>query len=329
MGDYRRAGLCLLFAYGIAGAGEASWEELIRRSEMLSSQGNFTDAETALFNALKVAEHSAPPDIRLSKTQHHLGTVYRELGRFPEAEKWYRRSLSTWKSSEDGLPRPLISLASLYLENGLHGKAERLLDPWLRAPEMRFDAADPSSVRLLHNFAALQHRRRNYSRADVLYRRALMAAEKTFGPEDREVALLLNNLGLLLVDAGRHEEAGQYLERALTIWEGTLGPSHPDTARASTNLAAYYCSIRDYARAEPLFQRALATVESGLGPENLAGTILTEYALMLRKTKRKKEAKLLEIRATAIRQRLTGQELGRHTVDFQDLITSRDVRDIE
>ena len=56
------------------------------------------------------------------------------------------------------LPKPLISLASLYLENGLHSKAERLVDPWLRDSACKFDAADPLSVRLLHNFAALQYR---------------------------------------------------------------------------------------------------------------------------------------------------------------------------
>jgi hypothetical protein len=119
--------------------------------------------------------------------------VYRELGRLPEAEKWYLRSLSAWKASEPGLPKPLISLASLYLENGLHRKAERLVDPWLRDFAGDFDAADPASVRLLHAFAAIQHRQRNYSRADALYLQALAAAEKTFGPKDPEVARLMNN----------------------------------------------------------------------------------------------------------------------------------------
>ena len=316
-------GLCLLFVCGIACAGQPSWEELVRHSDQLCLQGRFTEAETYLLRALKMAEGFTPPDIRLAETQHHLGTVYRELGRLPEAEKWYQRSLSAWKTSGPGLPKSLISLASLYLENGLHSKAERLVDPWLRDPARYFDAADPVSVRLLHNLAAVQHRQRNYSRADVLYRQALTAAEKTFGPNDQEVALLLNNLGLLLSDSGRDKEAGHYLERALTMWEGALGPNHPDTSRALNNLAAFYCSTGKYAAAEPLFLRALAIAESSLGPENrLVGRILAEYAVQLRKTKRKKEAKLLDTRAQAIRQSYATEDLGRHTVDFRDLLTS-------
>lgn len=324
-GSCRSRSVSLLFI-GIAAAGQGSWEELIGRSDALSAQGKFVEAETTLLSALKAAELFPPPDLRLAETQHRLGAVYRELGRAPEAEKWYQRSLSAWKASEPGLPKPLISLAALYLEMGLHGKAERLVDPWLRNSGLELDA-NPASVRLLHNLAAIQHRQRNYSRADVLYRHALTAAEKTFGPKDREVALLLNNLGLLLVDAGRREEAGDCLERALAIWQAALSPDHPDVARALTNLAAFYCSKRAYAKAEPLFQSALSIAESSLGTGNrLVAIILFEYAALLRKTKRKNEAKVLETRAQTIRQSHTGDTLERHTVDFRDLLDSKSGR---
>jgi hypothetical protein len=90
-----------------------------------------------------------------------------------------------------------------------------------------------------------------------------------------------------------------------------------------------YCSTGAYAAAEPLFQRALAIAESSLGPENrLVGTVLAEYAVLLRKTKRKNEAKLLETRAQAIRQSHAPDDLERHTVDFRDLVSSPDDRGV-
>jgi tetratricopeptide (TPR) repeat protein len=320
-GIYRSTGLYLLFLCGIVrAAGDESWEELIRSSAQLCEQGKFAEEETRLLTALKVAQAFPQPDIRVAETQHQLGTVYRELGRLPEAEKWYQRSLSAWNASGSGLPKPLISLASLYLENGLDRKAERLIDPWLRDPARRLNIPDPASVRLLHNAAAIQHRKRNYARADTLYRQALAAAENTFGPKDQEVALLLNNLGLLLVDAGRHDEAREYLERSVALWEQALGPDHPDTARAMTNLAALHRSAGAYAPAESLLRQALAAAESRLGPENrLVATILAEYAIVLRKTGRKREAEALRTRAQAIRQEQTPNGLGRHTIDFRDL----------
>jgi hypothetical protein len=68
---YRNTGLCLLFVCGIARAGQMSWEELIRRSEELSDQGKFGEAETALLSAAKAAEALAPPDLRLAETQRY------------------------------------------------------------------------------------------------------------------------------------------------------------------------------------------------------------------------------------------------------------------
>src|SRR5262245_19554890 len=98
-GIYQCACLCLLLVRGIACAGQLSWEVLMRRGDELTAQGKFGEAETALSSALKVAEVFPPPDLRLAETQHSLGVVYKELGRLPEAERWYQRSLSTWKES--------------------------------------------------------------------------------------------------------------------------------------------------------------------------------------------------------------------------------------
>jgi tetratricopeptide (TPR) repeat protein len=114
---YQKTGFCLLFLCSAAQAGQQSWDEWIRRSDQLCRERKFAEAESYLSGALKAADAFAPSDIRLSETQHRLGTVYRELGRLPEAEKWYQRSLSTLKVSAGEnsavLPKPLISLASL------------------------------------------------------------------------------------------------------------------------------------------------------------------------------------------------------------------------
>jgi tetratricopeptide (TPR) repeat protein len=249
--------LCLLFVCGIAGAGQVSREELVRRAAELSDQGKIEEAESALLSALKIMEADAQPNRKLAEMQHHLGTVYKELGRLPEAEKWYQRSLSTWKESagkdDPSIVKPLISLTSLYLESGMASRAEWLLGSWARDPIQTMHWANPQAVRLLHNLAALEYVRRRRSRAETLYRRALEAAEITFGPRSPEVGLLLNNLGMLLADSGRKKEAGSHLERALAIQEEALPSGDPDVARALTNLAAFYCSNGGYADAEPLF----------------------------------------------------------------------------
>jgi tetratricopeptide (TPR) repeat protein len=70
------------------------------------------------------------------------------------------------------------------------------------------------------------------------------------------------------------------------------------------NLAALYHAQGQYAQATPLFQRALAIREKVLGPEHPdTVTVLGNYADLLRQTNSEAEAKKLEARAQAIREK--------------------------
>jgi tetratricopeptide (TPR) repeat protein len=315
-------GFCLLHSCGIVRAAEKSWEQILLEAEQLQRQGSFAEAETALLGAMKEAEKFAPGDPRLPVTLYNLGSIYQDLGRPSKAETFYQRSLAAMEKSvgadHPSLARPLGGLVTLYLENGLYAKAERL--------HHRYSAvsvqADPAAPQFLHSLAALYHAQRRYAQAEPLYRQALAGAEKWFGEEDQEVARVRNNLALLYAKTGRRGEAITQLERALAISEQALGRDHPQVARALTNLAAMLCSGGRHAEAEPLFVRALTIAENSLGPENpLVGTILAEYAVLLRKTKRKAEATSAERRAQAIRENHAHEDLGRHTIGVTDLLT--------
>ena len=261
-------------------------EELVNRGERLSAEGRFGEAEVILQRAIRETEDSVGKD-------------------------------------HPAVRRPVSSLVSLYLENGMPERAERLLgDP----PELPSSAApaDPSTISLLHNFAALFHAQRRYVKAEAYYRGALSLAERTFGVDDERLAQLLNNLGLLLAQQGRREKAVPFLERTLAILQKALGPNHPNLAKSMTNLGALYCSLGSYAKAEPLFQQALSIVEitDGLS-SRLAGRVLAEYAVLNFKTGRKAEGKAMAERAREIQQSYAGQDLGRHRVDVRDLVPLR------
>jgi hypothetical protein len=66
--------------------------------------------------------------------------------------------------------------------------------------------------------------------------------------------------------------------------------------------------------------RALAIAQNSLGPENLlVAKILADYAVLLRKAKRKTEARQLERRAKAICDMHSADRLGDHTVAVNEL----------
>ena len=103
---------------GLAGT-EQTWEQKMLAAAQLQRVGNYAEARTVLLGALKEAEGFAPEDPRRALTLNRLGSVYQDLGRLREAEKFYQRSLSAWEkifgADHPGLARPLSSLVSLYL----------------------------------------------------------------------------------------------------------------------------------------------------------------------------------------------------------------------
>ena len=73
-------------------------------------------------------------------------------------------------------------------------------------------------------------------------------------------------------------------------------------ATSVNNLGLLYYNQGQYAQAEPLLNRSLAIMEKALGPDHPDVAVsLENLAALYRVTKRRKEAKVLEKRAAAIR----------------------------
>jgi hypothetical protein len=102
------------------------------------------------------------------------------------------------------------------------------------------------------------------------------------------------------IQADRHayREAEDLYSRALANGEKTLGPEHPDLAAMSSNPAHIYSFQGRYGDAEKSYARALGIWERSLGAAHpdVAGCLLN-YAAVLRKVRRRKEAGQLEARA--------------------------------
>ena len=111
-------------------------------------------------------------------------------------------------------------------------------------------------------------------------------------------------------DAGRaayeradYPRAQKMFAAAVTAAE-RFGDDDLRLARSLNNLAAAYAAQGKYAEAEPLYQRALAILEKVLGPDHPdVAAVLSNYADLLRATKRGTEAASLEARAAAIREK--------------------------
>jgi tetratricopeptide (TPR) repeat protein len=134
------------------------------------------------------------------------------------------------------------------------------------------------------------------------------------------VAASLTHLAAIRREDHQYGEAETLLQRALNIDENALGPEHSEVFKTLSNLATAYYFDGRYQDAEPIFLRALKVGEQSLGPAHPdVITTLADYAALLRKLKRKNEARKIEARMLELRAKSESQDPARFEVDWRDL----------
>ncbi len=138
---------------------ETQWKKHMDAAEEAYRQGHYGDAEKSTKAALREAERFGPQDLRLGTTLNNLEELYRDQGKYAEAEPLYKRSL-------------VIVVKVL-------------------GPEHQYAATS------LNNLAQLYHQQGKYVAAEPLYKRSRVIIEKALGPDHPNVAASLNNLAEL------------------------------------------------------------------------------------------------------------------------------------
>ena len=261
----------------------------------LADQSGRGQSLTAAAQEFEAALADNPSGDKLALILHNLGTVERQLGRYPEAERHLRRAVAIWQQHEPTnqteLASSLQNLATLYLTLGRLSQAEPL---YRRAYDLRratLGDQHPLTALSLHCLAELLHTRRRYVEAEDLFTRASARLD----PNSLEFADLSHNRAILYRDMHRDPESKPLLERAAAIYE-TSGPTHPNLAIILRNLADL-----DPTHADTLFARSLAICAASLPPDHPQTAIILEaYATHLDHTSRKKEGRPLHQRAHSI-----------------------------
>ena len=132
--------------------------------------------------------------------------------------------------------------------------------------------------------------------------------------------------GMLFSDLGWVQASMQNIEAAERSYQHALrllpAARHPVVAITQFRLAKLKLEQQQYSAAASLLEKVNSDIEKLDGPVS-PGFVTTApaYALALRKTGRKAEAKLVEKRAARIRETIPAEFSGKHTVDFTTLIS--------
>jgi tetratricopeptide (TPR) repeat protein len=311
----------LLFLALAAAASAQQLDEALQAAFESHRQQDFATAERLLVEAVREAERVTPPDARLPVALNNLAAAYQFQDRFPEAERTYRRALSSCQ----GVCNPLllarfsINLANLYLEDAAVSKAERLGLPALRAPLAAAYPADAENARLSAMLGAIANARGRLAEAAAHYEEALAFWERR-GALDADALQALNNLALIYARTGRRAEAMTKSRRAVELAARVIPNGHPLHAMFLASLGSIYFAADGPAAAEPYYRQALDIAEPALGPRHpLVGRILLCYSVALGRTHNGRLARDYRRRAEEI----LGPsviDLELHTVDFKALV---------
>ena len=207
-----------------------------------------------------MAANSSADTPKIAAPLNNLGLLYRQEGRYAEAEPLHFRALTittkAYGKDSREVAITLNCLATLFMAEERYSEAEPVYRRSLEVRRKLLPPNHPDIGTALNNLAAVYREEGKYAEAEPLQQQALEVDQKAWGGEHPVVAIDLSNLAELKRAQGKNAEAESTLSQALAIEEKSLGPDHPDISETATRLAGLYYSEGKYLQAAPLLERA-------------------------------------------------------------------------
>jgi tetratricopeptide (TPR) repeat protein len=292
----------LATALAVAASAQTNAFERLADGQKLRAQGRFAEARGLFAQLLAEAE---PDGHNAAVILDNIGINEQEFGDFAKSEAAFNRSLDILRASH--FSDPILTavkthLAELYIAEQRSDDALSLLrqaTAGLRAALHTNRLALSLTYDDLATVYVIKHK---YEDAETLLRQSLGMLETELGPDDVGLTgCLLTMVGLDLAEH-RYTEAVGPAERAWQILRTSAEPvSTAYRAATFSVLGAVYLHTGRLTEAETFGRQAveLATATSGPDDPQLA-VYLGNYANILRRADRKKEAKDFQGEADAI-----------------------------
>jgi tetratricopeptide (TPR) repeat protein len=236
---------------------------LSSRAAAFGAVGRMDDAEADAGRALALAEHEG--EERLPPYLNGHAVILKNLGRFEEAEKLYRRAwtlLARLKPGHKAALIPVLSnLAQLLHTTQRLQEAEPLMRQAAELTKITVGENHPDYGTQCHNLGSLLSDMKQYAASEPLFCRSLDIARRTLREDHPKLAIIHARYGLMLSLMQRHQEAIANLERALEIRIKAWGPSHPAAAKDMKAVAFAYLGAGNIPVAVSLGRRALGIYE--------------------------------------------------------------------
>lgn len=223
------------------------------------------------------------------------------------------RQIEKARGPEDtSLVKHFDLLATIYTDTARPALAEPL---WRRSLEIRrkhLGADHPESIGTGDKLGLCYVAQGKFGDAEPLLRRSLAHREGYYGTDDPGIMTSLNNMAKLFLAQKKYAEAEAFASRAVKIGRAKTGLMPPAFADSLAFLGACHAGQEKWADAVPLFDQAVKLKvrqlpdaphippKPGQIHHGEFADLCKEYAVVLRKAGKEKEAKEIEAKAEAV-----------------------------
>ncbi|MDQ2656875.1 MAG: CHAT domain-containing protein, partial [Bacteroidota bacterium] len=231
----------------------------IKKSEILTRQGKFADAQSALA-AIQARLLRQPDHFLQGITDTNLGFLQLNRGRGDLAEESLQHGLRELESAgKIDSPETAATLSYLGLVYMSHGKYAQAQEHLHRALTIRQKAVTNRDAFLAANYndLGLAYSQTDKDRALDFYEQARASYRDLYGEKDPRIAIVSINLGILYRDLELYGDAINHFEKALSIWNTVHKDANPAKAIALYNLGQTYLRLHDEKSAADLYDQSL------------------------------------------------------------------------
>ena len=264
------------------------------------ANGKLSEAELAVSAALASGGDQAQ-DRCAGMVLNNAAASMAVSGRYADAERLAGQSILTlekiYAPNDLILLRPLQNLAAARFEQGKMAKAR---EAFKRMQAIRIQR--PEDIAVLHGMAAaISQAEGKLAEAEAEYLASLRAWKEAGKGETSDAGAVFNGLGSVYIQDQQLAEARQALDTAFAIFSRAKDAAPMDQIKVLTCRGALYVRQGNWPAAEQDFHDALAMADQQPWVEPVVlRSLLSDYAYVLRRNRRRREARPIEARAAAI-----------------------------
>jgi CHAT domain-containing protein/Tfp pilus assembly protein PilF len=263
-------------------------KELESNATEYFKNGKFEDALNIGLKIISLTEGTNLDSISITWVGNSA-ILFRNLGRFDEAETFYLRAVKDFKKvygdKHERNAAPLNNLALFYLNRE---KFQQAIPIFLEVKSIFKDligVKHPNYPKFLHNFGALYVEIGDYVKAEEILLESLKLRKESLGEQHPDYAQSLQALAGVYSKKGSLDEAEKLYQQALAIRKKVLGEDHAHTLMTKNNLAQLYQKKKGFSNSEKYFLEVFESDSAQNYPNKVKSAITLNGIAKMYRTK--------------------------------------------